>query len=349
MNPDIVVKSAKGYKSVSRLLATADPMFHVALAEHIAKNGIYRYSEPERLLKWCAATSDSTLRILLGISWSLEFKLNPPSDSYLDWYMEQDPCYHYGWPTKCTPKPTKVRSFGWVRTLRLYEPMGRIFSEKLCTFGRLLALRLADTASIAKAIGAAGFWGFDELGRLEKITKADHRYKTIEKALSDYHAAIFGDKFPDETILRNTVFARYGWLHNNIPTFSCDPEEEQNRIQAHAENNHQVKFGSINAGPPTPEPKSQLRNKKDIDARLRKSYDIVICGLLAMVRGEIAMQSGSVAPPGKGIPKQNQIIENLLDSMSNSGEISDTNIREKFGAANKYRSMFGLDPLRDDG
>jgi hypothetical protein len=313
------------------------------------RNGVYRYSEEESLLKWCPPTSNAVLRILIGITRRLAFKIDPPSDGYLEWYMEQDPCYYYGWPSSSVPAPANASSFGWVRTLWFYEPMGSIFSEKLCTFGRLLALRQADTASIARAIDSCGFWAFDSVGRLEKRTNADHRYKEIQKALSDYHTAVSGEKFPGDEILRNEVFSKCGWLHHRIPVFSDNPEEEQSKVQAHVVGSPPGTSGSNKGVPSNPILAAGPLDKRELDARLRKSYDIVICGLLAMVRGEIAMQSRSVAPPGKGVPKQNQIIEILLDSMSTSGEISDTNIREKFGAANKHRPKFNLPPLRDDG
>ena len=322
-------------------------MFHAAVAMHVAENGVYYFSEEEKLLQWITPNSNRMLGILVGISRRLCFEINPPSDGYIEWYQQADPCYIFGWPVGQAPVFGNAASYGWVRTLWFFEPMGRIFNEKLCTIGKLLAMQMACTGSIWRSVEKHGIVGFDGVGQIRRYSNIECKVLGIREVLEVYHGYIKSGEIPPNEVLSNPVFTDYGWLHGKLPRFSNEVDDETDLLK-------EIDAGNLTNQIAQSTTKASRKNKSGdteeeaLDVRVKRTYETIMCGLIAIIRGDITDSTGVLRDEEIGEMKQEKMIEVIQEKLSERHRISDSSLRKYLGWANNYRGYYNLPPVKND-
>jgi len=325
--------------TLNHLLNRKDPIPHAGLACEIECDGVYgfdRNQNPRHFGPDSAEAQDA----LTGISVHLKHERVPPPPGYEEWYMEEDPTYQYGWLKDDLPNFRQTEEYSWVESFHRLESRGALFKDDIYTIGRILLMRKGKPGSIRTAIDRGGVYGFDGMGRVTYYDADDKELGELDAALEQYAQVLLRGLEPELSLIEAAACVRFGWPKMRLPDFAAIEAEPV------PEPSMAVSAAATSSAVPTVAAASTGREvtlgdgSEELSARARKPYELLILGLLCVLRGEF---------PGSKDPEfdtdnQEKLAEFLTKQIGVHGA-GVRSIKQKFSAANKLRSEVGLPEL----
>ena len=334
----IKLENGRIMRSLNDLLNGTKPVPYAGFACEIESNGVYGFDEGHNFRHF-GPDSREAQEALTGISVHLKHETSPPPPEYEDWYMEQDPTYNYGWPKDEVPSFHQTDEYGWVESIHRLKSRGALFKEDIYTIGRLLLMHKAKPGSIKTAIERNGVYRLDGMGRVKPHAK-EKDLGELDAVLERYAEVLMQGIEPESSLLEAPAYARFGWPKERLPDFAAiaaEPVPEPSTAASAPATSSTVPVVAT----ATPGRKVTLGDGDEgLSARARKPYELLILGLLCVLRGEF---------PGSKDPEfdtdnQEKLAEFLTKHLGKHGA-GVTSIKQKFSAANKLRSEVGLPAL----
>lgn len=326
------------FSSINHLL-TQKRVPHGAVAEEIESRGVYAF-DSAGAYAFYGPNSAQAESALIGVAVNLMHERNPPPADFEAWYLEEDPTYHFGWPTQQLPSFKQVDDYPWVEAFSRLEVRGVLFNENLYSIGRLLLTRKASPGALVSAFEDGGMFGFDDFGRLKRFDKTSDQAQAILSALALSASNSRGGMIIDVHDLDRPVYAKYGWPRDLLPDF--DAIEQQ--IVEQARSATEPTAASATSDSPASTSYSSVP-EVSMQTKERNSYHGIIAGLLAYISGELNCQKH----PDYDRSSQTKLIEHLSKELKDvlPGN-SVSNLKAKFAEANKLRPQMSLPPLKPE-
>ena len=334
----IKLENGRIMRSLNDLLNGAKPVPYAGFACEIESNGVYGFDEGHNFRHF-GPDSREAQEALTGISVHLKHETSPPPPEYEDWYMEQDPTYNYGWPKDEVPSFHQTEEYRWVESIHRLKSRGALFKKDIYTVGRLLLMHKAKPGSIKTAIERTGVYRLDGMGRVKPYAK-EKDLGELDVVLERYAEVLMQGIEPESSLLEAPAYARFGWPKERLPDFAAieaEPVPEPSMVAS------APATASAVSVVPTAAPGRKVTlgdGDEGLSTRAKKPYELLILGLLCVLRGEFA---GS-KDPEFDTQNQESLAEFLTKHLGKHGA-GVTSIKQKFSAANKLRSEVGLPAL----
>jgi hypothetical protein len=354
------------FVSIKEIVEDASKRFeslYWGIIEEIEVRGIYLLNE------FCQPNSKNAQQALMCLA-SLHFSEwveLPEKDPVLEEIKHIAP--NYGWPEDALPEFKHSRDavvllddFFRFRWKEEFSDVGlphwvrvpsetRFYFEELYTITRVILTRKATTAQIADEIERHGLYGFELAGRIRLYKKEDASNiceKVINGLTDVYEEQSQIGRLPTYAILHEPMFSRFGWRHDALPKFLQNkadgnlPSSPENGAVVIAQEGD---LGPLADGIIPSNPRAKKKDRGGMDRRVEQTYDLTICGLIAIILGDLSLSSGLPAAKSGKEANQSDIIKLLLSKLNGKG-LSESSLGNYFAKANKYRDRYGLPPLK---
>lgn len=326
------------FSSINHLL-TQKRVPHGAVAEEIESRGVYAF-DSAGAYAFYGPNSAQAESALIGVAVNLMHERNPPPADFETWYLEEDPTYHFGWPTHQLPSFKQVDDYPWVEAFARLEVRGALFNENLYSIGRLLLTRKASPGALVSAFEDGGMFGFDDFGRLKRFDKTSDQAQAILSALAESASKSRGGVITDVHDLDRAVYANFGWPRDLLPDFDAIEQ----KIVEQARSGGLPTAASTSSNLPSSPSLSPVADET-MKTKERNSYHGIIAGLLAYISGELNCEKHPDYDPNSQTKLINHLSRELKEVLPGN---SFSNLKNKFAEANKLRPQMGLPPLKPE-